>query len=287
MRRWANGTCSPRPWPVPAIPFCFSRCSRQIAKRVPPDAGASPMRVGAAFVQTFASQILQSIASIATGVLIARGLGPVGQGRYATFAAGIALGALVASLGQFHGNVLATANRRVTPRILLGRAAAQGFLVFALLPLGLLLWGRFLGPASRELLGYMFVVVLSLEVVAQMVRGINLGQHHVTAWNVASLTQRVVYLLTVGILTLSAGLRLESVVMCWAVAALLSVAVSGSWIWLRSQPDRLTVQSIWSGWGQRLTQSFRAFITVGLTLLLVRADIWMLGQMLGVATVGQ
>jgi len=245
------------------------------------------MKVGAAFVQTFASQVLQSMVSLATGVLIARGLGPTGQGRYATFAAGIALGALLASLGQFHGNVLATANRRAAPRILLVRAVVQGSLVLVLLPLGLLVSGRALGPADQKVLAGMFFVVLSLEVIAQMVRGINLGQHHVTAWNVATLTQRVAYLLAVGVLALSVRLRLESVVVCWAIAALLSVAVSGGWIWLRSQPERLTVQSLWSGWGQRLTQSIRAFVTVGLTLLLVRADVWMLGPMLGAATVGQ
>ena len=45
------------------------------------------MRVGAAFLQTFTTQVIQSAASILTGILIARYLGPSGQGGYALFAA--------------------------------------------------------------------------------------------------------------------------------------------------------------------------------------------------------
>lgn len=245
------------------------------------------MKVGAAFVQTLATQVFQSTASIATGVLIARGLGPAGQGEYATFSAGVALGALVASLGQFHGNVLAAADRQGSPRVLLFRAGVHGAAVLALLSVVVLLGGRLLAPDQRVTIVGLFVTVLSLEAVAHMLRGINLGQHHVTGWNVAGLAQRLVYVTTVGMLSLRGRLQLESVVACWAVATGVSVVVSGGWIWLRTPSVPFTLRRIWEGWGRRLAQGMRAFVTIGLTLLLVRADIWMLGPMLGVATVGQ
>jgi O-antigen/teichoic acid export membrane protein len=245
------------------------------------------MKVGAAFVQTLASQILQSAASIMTGVLIARGLGPAGQGWYATFAAGVALGALIASLGQFHGNVLAAADRRSTPRVLLLRAGVHGCAVLLLLLSVALVGGGVLASAQPATLTALFVVVLSLEAIADMVRGINLGQHHVTGWNLAGLTQRLLYFTAIGALTLHFDLRLASVVTCWAFATFVSVLVSGGWIWFRSPRVTLTWSGLWVGWGRRLGMGMRAFVTIGFTLLLVRADVWMLGPMLGVATVGQ
>src|SRR5438270_1615075 len=245
------------------------------------------MRVGAAFLQTFAIQVLQSLASITTGAIIARGLGPAGQGRYATFAAGVAIGALLASLGQFHGNVLAAAHIRVPPRVLLARAALHGSLVLAAASLAILVGAHIFGSDHTITLGLLFALVLSLEAVAEMVRGINLGQHHVTGWNVASLSQRLGYFCAVGLLALTTGLQLESIIMCWATATLLSVLVSGGWIWWRSQSEPFSLRSIWKGWTARLGQGMRAFVTVGLTLILVRADTWMLAPMLGIATVGQ
>jgi O-antigen/teichoic acid export membrane protein len=245
------------------------------------------MKVGAAFVQTLASQILQSAASILTGVLIARGLGPAGQGRYATFAAGVALGALIASLGQFHGNVLAAADRSGVPRVLLLRAGVHGGVVLALLSSVILLGGRLLTSEQRTTTAALFVIILSLEAVADMVRGINLGQHNVTGWNVAGLTQRLVYFAAVSSLTLHLGWRLESVVACWAAATFVSVVVSGGWIWFRTPRSSFTLRGIWAGWAPRLVKGIRAFIAIGFTLLLVRADVWMLRPMLGLATVGQ
>src|SRR6266480_3592637 len=106
------------------------------------------MKVGAAFVQTLASQVFQSLASVATGVLIARGLGPTGQGHYATFAAGISLGAFIASLGQFHGNVLAAADSKTAPRVLLMRALLHGAGTLLVLVVALLIGRERLLPAG-------------------------------------------------------------------------------------------------------------------------------------------
>src|SRR2546421_4177503 len=244
------------------------------------------MRVRAAFVQTLASQLVQSVASITTGVLIARSLGPRGQGQYAAIAAGVAIGSALASIGQFQGNVLAAANRDSQPRVLLLRALIHGLAVslatMALLPL----WTRFFrfGDASLSLV---FTLLLSAETVALMIRGINLGQHHVTAWNIATLTQRFVYLGGVGALVLTRHAGLAPVLASWALATLSSVAVSGAWIWLRSATTTLSLRRVWEGWGARMIVATRAFVTLGVTLLLIRCDLWMLGPMSGVETVGQ
>jgi len=244
------------------------------------------MRVRAAFLQTLASQLVQSGASITTGVLIARSLGPAGQGQYAALAAGVAVGSAFASIGQFQGNVLAAADRESQPRVLLLRALIHGLAVGVATMATLPLWTRFPRLAGGSL-SMWFALVLSAETIALMIRGINLGQHHVTAWNIATLTQRFVYLGGVGALVLTRHARLEPVFVSWALATLSSVAVSGAWIWLRSATTTLSLHRLWEGWGARMIVATRAFVTLGFTLLLIRCDLWMLGPMLGVETVGQ
>src|SRR5213083_1103218 len=126
------------------------------------------MHVRAAFVQTLASQLVQSGASITTGVLIARSLGPGGQGQYAALAAGVAVGSALASFGQFQGNVLAAADRDSQPRVLLLRALIHGLAVgvatIAILPLG----ARFLRFGNSSL-SLVFTLLLSAETVALMI----------------------------------------------------------------------------------------------------------------------
>ena len=245
------------------------------------------MRVGPAFAQTFASQVVQSAASIATGIVIARGLGPVGQGRYAFFAAIVAFGVIVASLGQFEGNVLSSAGASSLGRLLLSRTVAHALLVAALLLALLPLWRQGFQADAATAIPVFFAIVLALEVEAQLLRGVNLGQHHITAYNVATLLQRFVYLTAVASFAVTIGLRLERVLAAWAGATFLSVLVSGVWIWVRSAPVALDWRRLLAGWGAMLTRGLRALVTIALTLLLVRCDIWMLRPLLGVATVGQ
>ena len=245
------------------------------------------MRVRAAFLQTLASQLVQSVASIGTGVLIARSLGPAGQGQYALLTAAVALGSALVSIGQFQGNVLAAASRDSQPRVLLVRSLIHGLAVGVAVAGTLLVWARFVPLDHAGSLSLILTVLLSAETVALMIRGINLGQHHVTAWNAATLAQRVVYLGGVGALVLAGRSRLELVMACWAVATVTSVAVSGIWIWFRSTRVNLSLRELRQGWGARMIVGARALVTLGVTLILIRCDVWMLGPMLGVATVGQ
>src|SRR5437899_3809039 len=136
------------------------------------------MKVGAAFVQTLASQLSQSVASLATGVIIARGLGPTGQGHYATFAAGIVLGAFLASLGQFHGNVLAGADHRIAPRVLLMRALLHGCVTLSVLILAVLIAGERFVPARWPVLAVLFALLLARESISEMWGGIPLRRQH-------------------------------------------------------------------------------------------------------------
>src|SRR5206468_12707211 len=103
------------------------------------------MRVGHAFLQTFASQLIQSTASLLTSVLIARGLGPLGQGQYALLVAAIGLLATIAAMGQFEGHVLTLAGSHRQGRVLLLRSIVQLVGVGALLALTQNLWRRWLG----------------------------------------------------------------------------------------------------------------------------------------------
>ena len=114
-----------------------------------------------------------------------------------------------------------TAGLALSPAVPAGSAGlARGLLV-----VGLSLW-RLIGrrEALVDVAGF-FVVVLALEVGAQLLRGVNLGQHHITGYNLATLIHRIVYLLVVASLSVTVGLRLSRVLLAWTTASLLSVVL--------------------------------------------------------------
>jgi O-antigen/teichoic acid export membrane protein len=245
------------------------------------------VRVGSAFLQTFVAQVLQSTASIVTTIIIARGLGPEGQGRYAIFAAAVAMGLVVGTLGQFESHVLASAGQTVRGRVLIVRSAIHALGVGLVLGAAAWWW-----PGAKEGTGLgavagLFALVLTLEIQAQLLRGINLGQHHVTGYNLSSLIQRIAYLVVVGSLAASWGIQLRTVLLGWAGATLVSVLVTLYWTWSRSIADGVDWRTIMQGWHLALRQGMRALVTLSLTIGLLRADIWMLGALSGVDTVGQ
>ena len=244
------------------------------------------MRVGSAFLQTFTTQVLQSVASILTGVLIARALGPTGQGFYAVFAAAIGLGVVAASVGQFEGNVLASASREGAGRILLVRSIIQCILTGLILVATIPLWTRAV-PAAVRWMAPFFICVLALEVLAALIRGINLGQHHIVAYNLTMMLQRFCYLVAVGGLAIAGLLSLKGIVVGWAVAVGISASVGAVWIWSRSRSSAITWGDVFAGWSRALAGGLRPWTTIILSLILVRCDTWMLGPMLGVEAVGQ
>jgi len=245
------------------------------------------MRVGRAFLQTFTVQVVQSAASVATGVLIARGLGPADQGRYALFSAAVALGAVLVALGQFQGNVLSTTEQPGSGRILLLRSILQCLAVLAILTI---LHGAGLTIPGLSHLGdltYAFMAVLFVEALAQMVRGINLGQHDVTSFNLGTFSQRAIYLGLVVLLRRTGALALMPIAIAWFGAALLSLLLISFLVWKRSPSGHVSWLALRAGWGTGALRGLRALITVMLSLFLVRCDIYMLGPMLGMAAVGQ
>jgi len=251
-----------------------------------PGPAKGSLKVGAAFLQTLVTQVAQSAASILTGILIARGLGPAGQGRYAVVAAAVALGVIFASLGQFEGNVLSSAGVAASGRPLLMRSWLQSSTVGFILLLTVPLWHNRLGVADAWI-PVAFTVVLALEIEAQLVRGINLGQHHIASYNLITLVQRFAYLTAVVTLRVVGLLRLQTVLAAWAGAAMLSQAVASAWVWVRSGKAPVSLRGMTHGLKRDLRRGARALITISATLLLVRCDIWMLGPMLGVRFVGQ
>ena len=248
------------------------------------------MKVGAAFLQTFTTQVVQSVASIATGILIARGLGPTGQGHYAVIVAAVGLLSTLAAAGQFEGNVLTSAGERSLGRVLLVRSLIQGLVAASLILVLHPLWRRGLGVAGDDTIAFLVAAVLLCEALALLFRGINLGQHNVTAYNLTTLTHRIV--LFAGIVTLRAlhVLRLTTVLAAWLAAVSVNVAIAATWIWRRSGGTgsvALSWGAIRASWRAALLRGLRALVTIGLTLLLVRADVYMLGPMLGTPAVGQ
>ena len=245
------------------------------------------MRVGPAFLQTFASQVIQSAASIATGILIARGLGPAGQGRYALFAAAVGLVSVLGAAGQFEGHVLTSAGERTRGRVLLARSLLQALAGVAVIALAQPVWRRWLRLEGDHLLSGLFLLVVVGELTALLFRGINLGQHHITAYNIVALVQRLSYLMLVAGLTAAGWLRVETVLAAWLVAVAANVTVGGWWIWRRSERAPLSWRVVQEGWGHTLKRGLRALAAISLTLVLVRADVYMIGPMLGVEAVGQ
>jgi len=246
------------------------------------------VRVASAVVQTLASQIVQSAASLVTAILIARGLGPVGQGGYAVFVTAVGLGAVIASFGQYEGNVLTSAGTREPGRVLLSRAVVHALVVAAVLTALRPAWEP---PATRlgvegEALG-LFPIIVALEIAALLLRGVNLGQHRVAAFNAVSLLQRLVYLLAIIGVARVVDLSLALVLRCWAVATAASLTVGAGWAWARSPGGAATLAAIRAGWIASLRRGWRPLVTIVLTLVLVRFDVWTLGPRLGSAAVGQ
>jgi O-antigen/teichoic acid export membrane protein len=144
-----------------------------------------------------------------------------------------------------------------------------------------------LGLGAEGRLAPLFGLVLIGETLALLLRGINLGQHHITAYNLATLVQRLCYLSGVLAFTIGRGLALPNVLAAWLGAVAVSVLMTGAWIWRRSAAVDISWRLIRDGWGRSLGKGLRALLTISLTLLLIRADVYMLGPMLGKATVGQ
>jgi len=245
------------------------------------------MRVGPAFLQTFAAQVLQSAASIATAILIARGLGPAGQGRYALLAAAVGLLSTMAAAGQFEGHVLMSAGDRSWGRTLFARSLLQALGAVCVVSLTQRLWRPWLGVQGEDKLAILFGLVLVGEVVALLFKGINLGQHNITAYNVVTLVQRVFYFAVIAVIATTRELRLETVLKAWLVAVAANVILGGLWIWKHSGRAVFSWRSVRDGWGTSLSRGLRALLTIALTLVLVRADVYLIGPMLGSRAVGQ
>ncbi len=244
------------------------------------------MRIGPAFLQTFAVQLLQTAASIVAGIVIARGLGPTGQGQYAVLVAAVGLVSTIAAAGQFEGNVLTSAGEQAQGRILLARSVIQAFFAGGLVLVTIGLWRSAALLRAQSLTGLLTLIVIG-EVLALLFRGINLGQHRITSYNAAMLVQRISYLMILSLVAVSAGLRLGTVLRAWLAAVAFSVIVAGVGIWWQTDTGRLSLKSLLDSWVLSLTRGIRALVTICLTLLLVRADVYMLGRMLGPAAVGQ
>ena len=219
--------------------------------------------------------------------MIARGLGPEGQGRYAFVVATVATSVVVTSLGQFEGNVLSTAGSRASGRLLMVRALLHAATVLAVGVALLFVVDHELEGRAGHDAGVLIVGLVSLETAAQLVRGVNLGQHHVLSYNVATLVQRIALLSGVTALKLVHRLVLPLVLLSWAFGTLLSVTVSSVWIWRRSTPMPLSARLIVTGWTGSFRRGLKAVITITATLFLLRLDWWMLGPMLGLRAVGQ
>jgi len=191
--------------------------------------------------------------------------------------------------GQFEGHVLSAAGQRSQGRLLLIRSVLQALLVLGLLSLAHAVWGVPLGVLGERgpSIGQLFLVVLFLEILALLFRGINLGQHHITAYNVTTLVQRATFLAAVAVVAATSGLDVPSVLAAWIVAVGVSVSLGGLWIWRQSARASISRTNLLHGWWRSLVRGFRALLTISLSLLLIRTDVYMLGPMLGVEAVGQ
>src|SRR5262249_3673768 len=168
--------------------------------------------------------------------------------------------------------------------VLVVRSLLQGALVGAVLLGSLPLWSV---PFGRGALPALVAAALSLEVAAQLVRGINLGQHAVGVFNIAMFVQRAALLAGVAALRLRGPLVITEVVAVWGASTFLSVCFSAASAWLRSPGAAIGLSAIVSGWGATFGRGGRAFVSVLVTLVLVRCDLWMLRPMVGAASVGQ
>lgn len=242
---------------------------------------AAPMRVGAAFVQTLGTQLVQTALSLTCTVIIARALGPAGQGRYATIAAAVTVWALLGALGQFQGSVLAAATGRVSPNALLLRATIQSLAVGVAGWIASPLWREHVGQPRRTLVILVLALIAS-EVFMHCVRGIALGVRRIGTYNMLMLAQRVVVFAAIVPLALR-RLTLVGALGAWLVANLVS-----SFIVAARLVDRRGAGTRWSdGLGASVAAGGRALFATAAGIVLVRCDYWVVAQLLGAASVGQ
>lgn len=244
------------------------------------------MKLGSAFVQTVGLQAVQSVMALVIGVVVARALGPAGQGIYATVLAGVALGAALGVLGQFQGIALVAAERSVSGRVLLMASLLQMAAVAIVFAVTRPVWAPSLGSAATAA-PWLITALLATEVLALMLRGIALGQHQILVFSLMTLIQRTLMLMAVAALWWRGGLTLPAVLAIWLVSLCLSLLAGGLAIWFRSPASALNWGAVSASWRRSLGHGGRPLVVLALTLLLVRADIWMLRPMSGVETVGQ
>lgn len=244
------------------------------------------MGFGRQVVFTYLLRILLIPLGVVNAVIVARWLGPVGQGVFAALGAFVAIAAMFGSLG------LATATTRTaaadpskTPA-LLANARLTG-MVTGGLTLAVLVAARWLLPdeAFGRIAPWLVALAglaLPFSLTSSQFQAVLLGRGRIRAYNGIEASDRMALLAASLVLLVGLGLDVVALVAATTVWAMAKLVVHHGLLWpasTRARPDLGLLRRMGS-------VSSRAYLTSLLSFLILRSDVVLVNALLGSAPTG-
>jgi len=236
-------------------------------------------------METYATRIVIMGVGLITTVVVARVLGPEARGVYGVAVATGALGVQFGNLGLHTANVYLAARDPSCLPSLTGNSLAVSFGFGGLL--AVLLAGVFtIFPNLISLHGSVLMLALSwipFGLAYLLMQNLLLGIHDVRGYNLLELVNKVLPLILI------AGLAIvgRGSVTKFFAAGFAALAISCLWMWrrLRGVFTRALSVSIPLFRGS-INYAAKAYLAAFLAFLVLRADLFMVAQMLGVEQAG-
>jgi O-antigen/teichoic acid export membrane protein len=181
----------------------------------------------------FSSSVMVNVAGLATGVMLARFLGPVARGELAsflfwpTFLAGI-FGLSLNTAATFHSARLKGSHRMVAHKTLstmiLGTALTMAPLAYGILLL--IDTSRFLSG-----MGFLALLYVASEIVRPSMHGLDAGRRDYVKLALFRLLMPLLYLMFLGTFGLLGSVSVETAVIAVILASIISATVQSLWPW--------------------------------------------------------
>ena len=235
--------------------------------------------------QTYATQVIALGLAVITTIVIARALGPAGRGLYA---AALAIGMLGVQFGNFGLSASNTYYLAQEPKLL---RSVLGNTLLASIGIGscgaAAVWVFFhLFPRCAIVPGPLLVIGLICVPVGltyMLCQSMLLALHQVTAYNLIELTNRSVALILIGVIVTRRFVTPESML----IAVLLGQVAGTFWSYLRLSRcfEGLPRPSL-SILREHLRISFKAYVILFLSFMVLKADTLLVKWILGAEQTG-
>jgi O-antigen/teichoic acid export membrane protein len=236
-------------------------------------------------METYATRVLLIGIGLVSAVIVARLLGPQGRGFYAVAAATGALGVQFGNLGLHTANVYFVARDPHSLAPLAGNSLAVSFglggLISVILAAVFLLF-----PNLTSLRGSILFLALAwipFGLAYLLMQSLLLGVHDVRGYNLVEVASKVLPIVLIGglVLTRRGGIS------TFFATGLVALVVGCIWMWGRLRVRFVGGLSLslplFSG---SIRYAAKAYLAAFFAFLVLRADLFMVGQMLGAEQAG-